>query len=749
MKFSIKRLLLNPIIYLMLLLIIDCQISFGNSSIDSLKVKLKSLSEEKQIEPLMQLTKIYYNLDFSKSRHYAYRAYRIAESYNLLEYFGESLKYIALTYHLQDNLDSAFYYYNKAVLYEVESKDYEQAADSYNNIGLIYMVWHYPKSAIGFFYKSLKYNNLTKNKSNIAMVHNNLGVAYKRTEEFDKSLEHLTKALSFYTEDEYYKGIAACNNNIGTILVRIKNNNKAIERFNIALENYKLIDDKDGVSKSYNNLGNAYENLNDIEKAESYYLKSLKIKEELGSQDGISVSYNNLGHLHKNKENFKNALDYLEKSLVIKVEMNDKKGISSTFNNLASLYTDMKQPQKAMDYLDSCIRISRDNNYRENLRQAYKNYSEAYETMGNYERTLYYQELYYKLRDSELVENTEKLSDILVNYQIDKKNKEIQILQKDFKIQKLELEKKDIESRTLLIVIVIVLITGSVISYLFYKRYKEKKQHEEELIKKNDQLKKILSDLRSEIEKRKLAEEGLIKAKEDITLSYQKEKELNELKSRFVSMISHEYRTPLTVILSATEILSIIRDGKQFDDNINKIKSQIKVMVNLLEDVLMVGRIETNRVNINNQQIDIEEFCKTISDEVSLAYKNTHNIKIKTNLKQREIVTDPKLLRYILTNLLSNAVKYSPSAEVVLMTLDNTDNKLTIKVTDYGIGILPQDKKYVFDPFFRGKNVESIQGTGYGLSILKGCVETLQGNIELHSTPGKGSTFGVVIPLND
>jgi signal transduction histidine kinase len=161
----------------------------------------------------------------------------------------------------------------------------------------------------------------------------------------------------------------------------------------------------------------------------------------------------------------------------------------------------------------------------------------------------------------------------------------------------------------------------------------------------------------------------------------------------------------------------------------------------------MVGRIETNRLNLNLQSIDIQEFCRTIADEVSIAYKNSHEIKIKSGISKDTIESDPKILRYILTNLLSNAVKYSPNAKVVLLNLDIEDNKLSIKVTDYGIGILPQDQKYVFDPFFRGKNVEKIQGTGYGLSILKGCVETLKGSVHLDSTPGKGSTFKVNIPV--
>jgi signal transduction histidine kinase len=747
MNFCKKIFFILQIIAISLLPYFHFQLALSNSTIGSLEQKLKSVNEKHSIEIMLELTKLYYQTDLGKSMDYAKQTYELSEKYSDYEVMGESLKMIAMIFHVKNELDSAFHYYNRAVLYETDFGRFDDIAESYNNIGLIYMAWHYPKSAIGFLNKALESSLNTEDKNRIAMAHNNLGVAYKRIEQYDRSLEHLTKALSIYSEEGDHKGIAACNNNIGTILVRVKNNTKAIERFETALENYKEINDLDGVSKSYNNLGNAYENNGNNDKAEEYYLKSLRIKEDIGSMDGISVSYNNLGLLHKNKKSYVKALDYLQKSLKIKEEIGDSRGIASTLNNLASLYIKMKKPKKAMNYLDSCISISRKNKYRENLRQAYNNYSEAYEVKGDYKKTLYYKELYYKLRDSELVENTEKLSDILVNAQIDKKNKEIELLQKDFRIQKLELENKDIVFYTLLIIIAFVVLAGSLISYLFYKRYKEKKKHEEELISKNEELNQILNELRSEIEKRRIAEEGLVKAKEDITLAYQKEKELNELKSRFVSMISHEYRNPLTVILSAAEILNIIRDGKQFDDNINKIKSQVRVMVDLLEDVLMVGRIETNRLNLNIQNIDIEEFCRTIADEVIIAYKNSHDIKIKTGISKNNIESDPKILRYILTNLLSNAVKYSPNGKVVLLNLESEDGELSIQVTDYGIGILPQDQKYVFDPFFRGKNVEKIQGTGYGLSILKGCVETLKGSIFLDSTPGKGSTFKIRIPI--
>mgnify|MGYP006293016035 FL=1 len=742
-----KKILPNsPIIICLLLLIFQPLPINAVNSIDSLQQELESLHGSGKIQVLIDLAREYHYINLNKSRFYAKQALKLCERYDDRKNLAVALKYIALSYHVQEQLDSAFYYYNRAVLYELEKEEYAQVADSYNNIGLINIAWHYPILAINSLEEALEYTKKTGVKKNIARAHNNLGVAYKRTEQFEKALEHLTKSLSIYNEENDLKGIAATNNNIGTILLKIQSYKKAIEKFQNAIDKYKEIGDKNGVAKSMNNLGNVYENMGDYKRAQKYYEKSLLTKKEIGDHEGISISYNNLGHLHKTRKDYPKALEYFNRSLKIKENISDTKGITTTFNNLASLYIEMGKPRNAMSYLDSCIQISKENNYRENLREAYKNYSEAYEAAGNYKRTLYYKELYYKLRDSELVENSEKLTDILVNFQMDKKNREIELLQKDYRIQKLELEKKDIKFQTLLIIILIVLITGVLISYLFYKRYKEKKQHEEQLITKNNQLNKILEDLKSEIKKRRIAEEGLIKAKEDITLAYEKQKELNELKSRFVSMISHEYRNPLTVILSSAEILPMITDPKQREENIHKIKSQVKVMVDLLEDVLMVGRIETNRVNLNEQDINIIEFSESISEEVIVAYKNSHKIKIKTDLNDPEIYTDPKLLRYILTNLLSNAIKYSPDSKAVVLSLEDFNNKLSIKVTDYGIGILPQDQKYIFDPFFRGKNVEKIPGTGYGLSILKGCVETLKGNIKLDSTPGKGSTFEVIIP---
>ena len=217
---------ISPVYISFFLLFFLC-ISLVAKNIDSLHEKLESVVNSEKIGILIELTKEYHYTDLSKSREMAKKAVNLCQRFDDRENLAISLKYIALSYHFQGHLDSAFYYYNRSVLFELENKDYEQVADSYNNIGLINIAWHYPKLAISFLEKALGYYLKTGSKDHIGRAHNNLGVAYKRMEKYDKALEHFTKSLKIYIDENDRKGIAATNINIGTILLKIQSYKKS------------------------------------------------------------------------------------------------------------------------------------------------------------------------------------------------------------------------------------------------------------------------------------------------------------------------------------------------------------------------------------------------------------------------------------------------------------------------------------------------------------------------------------------
>lgn len=266
---------------------------------------------------------------------------------------------------------------------------------------------------------------------------------------------------------------------------------------------------------------------------------------------------------------------------------------------------------------------------------------------------------------------------------------------------------------------------------------------------RTSQLQETMNDLKVEIAVRKKAESELQLAKEEVDNALEKEKELNTLKSRFISMISHEYRTPLTVILTSTYLIEQYFQGtevEQFNKFLNKIRNSVSTMTQLLEDVLAIGKIENNNSLSTNKRLNIINFIKDIIEECSVVDKNKHQFILNYELEEQEILSDEKSLRHIFQNLISNAAKYSPNADKVIIDIKENKRNFVFKITDFGIGIPNDEISKLFETFHRASNVGTISGTGLGLSIVKKCVDSLYGEIGLTSEVGVGSKFIVELP---
>lgn len=299
------------------------------------------------------------------------------------------------------------------------------------------------------------------------------------------------------------------------------------------------------------------------------------------------------------------------------------------------------------------------------------------------------------------------------------------------------------------------------ISFMLAQEIERKKAENEiktlniELEKRVEQrtaeLEDTLSVLREENAIRKKAEEDLLNAKDEIARAYQQEKQLSELKTRFISMISHEYRTPLTVILSSAFILEKaiqLRQEDMYDKHLSKIKSSVSVMTQLLENVLIIGKSEAGKMDYYPKSIDLIQVIKEMIEEVEVIDKERHKFVLKHLGNLSSVYTDEKNIRQIVVNLLTNAVKYSEPGTDVAVNVSGYENYIELRVTDRGIGIPEKDLNMIFDSFHRGLNIGAVQGTGIGLTIVKRCVDILNGSISVESKMNQGTTFIVCFPLD-
>ena len=248
----------------------------------------------------------------------------------------------------------------------------------------------------------------------------------------------------------------------------------------------------------------------------------------------------------------------------------------------------------------------------------------------------------------------------------------------------------------------------------------------------------------ADITKRKLNEEKIIAQQVEM----EKGKEINDLKSRFVSMASHEFRTPLSTVLSSVSLLSkytSTEDQYKRDKHIDRIKSSVKTLTDILNEFLSLGRIEEGKVEMNPEIFDLVEFMNGMNNEMSVLLKPGQQF-IFNHKGNTQTYSDTNLLKHIMINLLSNAIKFSPENASITIDTEVTTTHTKIAITDKGIGIPTADQVHLFERFFRATNVTNIQGTGLGLHIVGRYVELLNGTIHYHSELENGSSFILNLP---
>jgi signal transduction histidine kinase len=236
---------------------------------------------------------------------------------------------------------------------------------------------------------------------------------------------------------------------------------------------------------------------------------------------------------------------------------------------------------------------------------------------------------------------------------------------------------------------------------------------------------------------------------EDLLETLAREKELSEIKSRFVSMTSHEFRTPLAAILSSTELLADYGERLPVDEKqelTDMIKASVMRMTHMLDDILLIGRADAGRLEFSPQPLDLRAFCARILDEVAKGNEGRHQMILRHRGTVRPVNVDEKLLRHILINLVGNAAKYSPTGGLVELTATSRESDLQFEVADQGMGIPREDLPGLFETFHRGSNVGNIPGTGLGLAIVKKAVDLHGGTISVETQVGKGTRFTVTLP---
>jgi len=271
----------------------------------------------------------------------------------------------------------------------------------------------------------------------------------------------------------------------------------------------------------------------------------------------------------------------------------------------------------------------------------------------------------------------------------------------------------------------------------------------EELAAAINQLLNINKKLEFEIQERKSAENALLEKEKALRKAYEREKELNHLKSRFVSMASHEFRTPLSAILSSAELIEAYNDGGQDqkrEKHIVRIRSAVNNLTSILNDFLSLSKLEEGKVLSHPVEFMFNDFCNDLLDDILPILKPGQKVISPTDNLKTVLFLDHKLLKNILLNLFSNAIKYSEQSKSIYFEFSMDEKSLYFSIRDEGIGIPSEEQEHLFTRFFRAHNVENIQGTGLGLTIVKRYLELMDGSIHFESHLGVGTIFKISLP---
>jgi signal transduction histidine kinase len=280
-------------------------------------------------------------------------------------------------------------------------------------------------------------------------------------------------------------------------------------------------------------------------------------------------------------------------------------------------------------------------------------------------------------------------------------------------------------------------------------------RQQQQLEKVTDDMRRLNADLEAKVEERtiilKEALQRLEESQRELNEALDKERQLNEIKSRFVSMASHEFRTPLSAVLSSATLISKYTTTEQQENrnkHINRIRDSVKHLNDLLEDFLSLGKLDEGKIQATLMPFNLPETVQETIEEIRGLVKEGQEIKYQ-HQGAAMVHSDKNLVKNILINLISNAVKFSERGDPVQVATSVQDSKATITVQDQGIGISEEDQTHLFSSFFRGKNAANIQGTGLGLHIVKRYADLLGGTIRLQSRLGEGTTITIEFPTTN
>ncbi|MBN2893700.1 MAG: tetratricopeptide repeat protein [Bacteroidales bacterium] len=664
---------------------------------------------------------------------YVEEALSIAKNLNDKRGEASCISLLGTVYWYKTDFSKVISYYSKSLEMFIELGDEDRIYNSYSNLGTVYYsIGDYQKST-DYYMKAFDLIDTILYPSDAAICLNDVGLIYQECGERQKALSFFLRALELNKTANNKRSLAANLNNIGSVFLDEENYKKALNYYRQGLYVDSEIGNEFGIAFSYISLCVVYEKL-DLSDSSFYYLdEAEKIFEKLENEQGLSQVFMNRGIVFSSIGNYKKSTDEYLKAIDLAEKLNDDVVLSKSFFGVGASYFELGKYEKSVEFLLKSAEIAEKQKYSLLLLDIYEYTANAYSKIKNKDEEIFYLRKYLTLRDSVFSLEKEKIaSELLTKYEVEKTEASLELLKKEKIINKSKL----LQQRILIILILVFLILISLVTILLYKRNIQKKRTNE-----------ILESHNLEIEEKQHEIE-----QQNIKLGEQAKElqELDGLKSRFFANISHEFRTPLSLIIGQVEkMLSMNNDGKT-QQQLNLILRNAKKLLELINQLIDLSRIDKGAIKIKMSYGNITNEIRFITELFS-SYAQEQNIELIFIAEEKEIngYFDKEKLDKIMNNLISNAIKNTEKGNINISISRVKEDEIEIKVKDTGYGIKKEDLTYIFDRFFMVENKKTMQiSSGIGLAFTKEMVDLLKGKITVESKEGQGSLFCVTLPIS-
>ena len=568
-----------------------------------------------------------------------------------------------------------------------------------------------------------------------------IGLQHFDAENYSTSLEYFFSCLKLTERTNHKSGSPDAENSIGRVYYNLDNFKMALEYYNRALDSYQKLDDEESIGGVLNNLALVYYEIDSIDKAIEFYNLALEIKKKYNDTLNIGAISHNLGLVYNSQGKLDLAIENLETSREIFQTLGFHSYVVNATNNIGRVYFKRKEYNKALRYFQQALDKAQETGSPFLIMDNYKYQADCYSAMKNYQEALWYSNEYYSMKDSLLnIEKNKEIAEIQAKYENEIEEQENMLLKQENEANAATIKLQYIGG----IGIFIITILAVTLAAIYYRSNQVKK-------KANDLLKTQKVEIESKNHDLSLLNDEITKQNQEIKEQKKELEDLNAIKDKLFSIISHEFKSPLN---SLKGTLALLKMGALSPKEITEISIELSDKISttsiFLDNLLNWAKSQMHGIQVRPEDVPIQDITnENVALLRSMAEKKRIKIENKVNASARAFV-DPDMLNLILKNLLSNAIKFSLPGGAIEIKNETDEEHNIISIKDSGIGMTEENINMLFQlQTYTSRGTANERGTGLGLYITKNFVESNGGKIWVESDQGKGSTFKFTIPLSE